>query len=319
MLVPKPRGALSEALFEQLRRWPDQTLVGPRAPGPRRGRRHRALDRCTSCPTAGSTTSRTSWSGSPACWRCAAGSSATLEDRLRARYRPPETDRAVRRGALRLHRRSRRRSPWPRHVQRHGHRGPGARPAPAALDLPPQGGRPDRLGRAPASRRRRRRRWWSCMYDEYGAGDPNRLHAHLFARGMEAAGLRAEYGAYVDEAPARDPRAEQRDVAVRPAPALARRGTRPPGGVRGHQLAALAPDGAGARAARLRAGARGATTPSTSRRTPCTSSSPSGRICGALVEAEPTLADDVFFGAFTCLDLEDRVADAAAHASGRRS
>ena len=39
------------------------------------------------------------------------------------------------------------------------------------------------------------------QYDEYGVGDPDRLHAHLFARGMEASGLRPEYGAYVDEAP----------------------------------------------------------------------------------------------------------------------
>jgi hypothetical protein len=31
-------------------------------------------------------------------------------------------------------------------------------------------------------------------------------------------------------------------------------------------------------------------------------------ICGPLVDAEPALADDVFFGAFTCLDLEDRLA-----------
>jgi len=31
-------------------------------------------------------------------------------------------------------------------------------------------------------------------------------------------------------------------------------------------------------------------------------------ICGALVAEEPHLVDDVFFGAFTCLDLEDRVA-----------
>ena len=30
-------------------------------------------------------------------------------------------------------------------------------------------------------------------------------------------------------------------------------------------------------------------------------------ICGGLVDVEPSLADDVFFGAFTCLDLEDRV------------
>jgi hypothetical protein len=39
------------------------------------------------------------------------------------------------------------------------------------------------------------------LYDEYGAGDPNRLHHHLFARGMEASGLDASYGAYIDEVP----------------------------------------------------------------------------------------------------------------------
>ena len=39
------------------------------------------------------------------------------------------------------------------------------------------------------------------QYDEYGVGDPARLHAHLFARGLEASGLRPEHGAYVDEAP----------------------------------------------------------------------------------------------------------------------
>lgn len=39
------------------------------------------------------------------------------------------------------------------------------------------------------------------QYDEYGGGDPNRLHAHLFARGLEKSGLSPEYGAYIDEAP----------------------------------------------------------------------------------------------------------------------
>ena len=39
------------------------------------------------------------------------------------------------------------------------------------------------------------------LFDEYGAGDPNRLHHHLFARGMEASGLDTTYGAYVDDAP----------------------------------------------------------------------------------------------------------------------
>jgi hypothetical protein len=39
------------------------------------------------------------------------------------------------------------------------------------------------------------------QYDEYGAGNPHRLHAHLFARGLAASGLDAEYGAYLDEVP----------------------------------------------------------------------------------------------------------------------
>jgi hypothetical protein len=39
------------------------------------------------------------------------------------------------------------------------------------------------------------------QYDEYGVGDPDRLHAHLWARGMAASGLRPEYGAYVDATP----------------------------------------------------------------------------------------------------------------------
>jgi hypothetical protein len=39
------------------------------------------------------------------------------------------------------------------------------------------------------------------QYDEYGVGDPERLHHALWARGVEASGLRPETGAYVDEAP----------------------------------------------------------------------------------------------------------------------
>jgi hypothetical protein len=38
--------------------------------------------------------------------------------------------------------------------------------------------------------------------DEYGGGDPERIHAAMFARGMEALGLDARYGAYVDHLPA---------------------------------------------------------------------------------------------------------------------
>lgn len=38
------------------------------------------------------------------------------------------------------------------------------------------------------------------QYDEYGGGRPDRLHSHLFARAMEAAGLDPTYGRYIDEA-----------------------------------------------------------------------------------------------------------------------
>jgi hypothetical protein len=39
------------------------------------------------------------------------------------------------------------------------------------------------------------------QFDEYGGGDPNRLHHHLFAQGMAASGLDPAYGAYIDEVP----------------------------------------------------------------------------------------------------------------------
>jgi hypothetical protein len=38
--------------------------------------------------------------------------------------------------------------------------------------------------------------------DEYGGGDPARIHAQLFADSMRALGLDAEYGAYLDHLPA---------------------------------------------------------------------------------------------------------------------
>lgn len=37
------------------------------------------------------------------------------------------------------------------------------------------------------------------QYDEYGGGRPERLHQHLFAQGLEAIGLSATYGDYLDE------------------------------------------------------------------------------------------------------------------------
>jgi len=145
------------------------------------------------------------------------------------------------------------------------------------------------------------------QYDEYGAGDPNRLHHHLFALGMEASGLDPAYGAYVDDASTEI--LEQNN-------AMTFFGL--------HR--------------RLRAAALGHLAAFEA-----TSSLPSRRmaqglerlgfpdeliayyaehveadavheqlavrtVLGALLEDEPALEEDAWFGAFTCLDLEDRVA-----------
>src|SRR6478735_8572422 len=145
------------------------------------------------------------------------------------------------------------------------------------------------------------------QYDEYGAGDPNRLHHHLFALGMEASGLDATFGVYVDDASTEI--LEQNNAMT--FLGLHRR----------HRAAALG------HLAAFEA----------------TSSLPSRRmaqglerlgfpdeligyyaehveadavheqlavrtILGAVLEDEPALEEDAWFGAFTCLDLEDRVA-----------
>ncbi len=146
------------------------------------------------------------------------------------------------------------------------------------------------------------------QYDEYGAGDPNRLHATLFARGLEASGLDAAYGAYIDEAP----------VEI-----LEQNNTMSLFGLN----------------RRLRAASLGFLAAFEA-----TSSVPSRRIargldrlgfphemieyytehveadavheqlavrtiCGALLDEEPGLHEDVFFGAWTSMDLEDRYAE----------
>jgi hypothetical protein len=40
------------------------------------------------------------------------------------------------------------------------------------------------------------------MYDEFGAGRTERLHSHLYALALDAAGLDSEFGAYIERAPA---------------------------------------------------------------------------------------------------------------------
>ena len=147
------------------------------------------------------------------------------------------------------------------------------------------------------------------QYDEYGAGDPDRLHAHLWARGMAASGLRPEYGAYVDAAPFEileqnnavsmiGLRRRLRGAAVghlaafeatssipsrRMAQGLERLGF--PAEMIGYYTEHVEADAVHEQVA-LR------------------------DVCVALVREEPSLEADVWFGAWACLELESRAARA---------
>ena len=143
------------------------------------------------------------------------------------------------------------------------------------------------------------------QYDEYGAGDPNRLHHHLFAEGMAAAGLDPSYGAYVDEAPLEV-------LELNNAMSLFGLHRRLRGAALGH-LAAFEATSSGPCRRMMQGLDRlgfpeeliayyaehveaDAVHEQLAVRT----------ICGGLLEEEPALEDDIWFGAFTCLDLEDR-------------
>ena len=145
------------------------------------------------------------------------------------------------------------------------------------------------------------------QYDEYGAGDPNRLHAGLFATGMEACGLSRERGAYLDEAPLEV--LEQNNAmslfglhrrlrgaalghlaafeatsslpSRRMAQGLARLGL-------ADEMVAYYQEHVAADAVHEQLAVRA--------------------VCANLLDEEPGLESDVYFGAFTALDLEDRFA-----------
>lgn len=145
------------------------------------------------------------------------------------------------------------------------------------------------------------------LFDEYGAGDPNRLHHHLFARGLEAVGLRPEYGAYVDDVPTTV--LEQNN-----AMALFGLHRRLRGAALGHFAAFEATSSEPSR--RMADGLEhlGMAAAMVGYYTEHVTADAAHEqvavrtVCGELVAAEPALRDDVFLGAFTCLDLEYRVA-----------
>jgi hypothetical protein len=146
-------------------------------------------------------------------------------------------------------------------------------------------------------------------FDEYGGGDPRRLHSHLFARAMAAAGLDPRPGAYVDDAPLEV--LEQNN-----AMSLFGLHRRQRGAAVGHLAAFEATSSLPSR--RLARGferlgldqalvdyyTEHVTADAVHDQLACRA------VCGVLVEWEPELREDVFWGAFTCLDLEARYAGA---------
>jgi hypothetical protein len=304
MLIPKPRGAFSEELFATMRGWPDEEPSVRTAPDDLEDAaialwalyelHYRGFDDADD---------RLEWD--PALLQVRRGLEEDLERRLRERYTPPEVQQPFAEAFFDFV--SAHEGPsLARFVQRRADQS-------QVMDLlrmrsvyhlkesDPVTWAIPRLPTAAKAA------LVELQYDEYGDGDPNRLHAHLFARGLESAGLRSEYGAYVDEVPGEV--LEQNN-----AMSLFGLHRRLRGAALGH-LAAFEVTSPGPSRRMVRGLQRlgfademiayyeehveaDAVHEQLAVRT----------ICAALVDAEPSTAADVWFGAFTCLDLEDRLA-----------
>jgi hypothetical protein len=144
------------------------------------------------------------------------------------------------------------------------------------------------------------------LYDEYGAGRAENLHATLFAQGMSAVGLDSTYGAYVDEVPAEV--LEQNN-----AMSFFGLHRRLRAASIGHLAAFEATSSLPSR--RIAQGLRRLDMPESLVKyytehveADAVHEQVAVRsICVQMIESEPHLLDDLFLGVFTCLDQEDRV------------
>ena len=145
------------------------------------------------------------------------------------------------------------------------------------------------------------------QYDEYGGGRPERLHAHLFAEGLAALGLDPTEGAYVDQAP---PAVLEQNNAM----SLFGLHRRLRGASVGH-LAAFEATSSGPCRRMAQGLERLGMAPEMRAyyeehvEADAVHEQLAVRlVCEPLIEAEPETEADVWLGAFTCLDQEDRVA-----------
>jgi hypothetical protein len=153
------------------------------------------------------------------------------------------------------------------------------------------------------------------QFDEYGNGNPNRLHSHLFAKGMESVGLRSEYGAYVDDA-------LPETLELNNALSMFGMQRRLRGAAMGHLAAFEMTSSLPARKIAQglgRLGLDGAMVGYYDEHVEADAvheQLAARDICGTLADDEPDQVGEILFGAFTCLDLEARVATALFEAWG---
>jgi hypothetical protein len=146
------------------------------------------------------------------------------------------------------------------------------------------------------------------LYDEYGGGRPDRLHATLFARALEGCGLDATYGAHIDLTPGYT-------LALNNAMSMFGLNRRLRGAALGHLAAFEATSSLPCR--RFASGIRRLGLPDSVwdyfdehvEADAVHEQVALRNICGTLVEAEPALHDDVLMGAATCLLLDAVVAE----------
>jgi heme oxygenase-like protein len=145
------------------------------------------------------------------------------------------------------------------------------------------------------------------LYDEYGAGRPAAVHSGLFARAMAACDLDGTYGAYVDDAPTE---ALEQNNAM----SLFGLHRRLRGAALGHLAAFEATSSLPSRRmaqglARLELPDEVVAYYTEHVEADAVHEQLAVRsICAPLVAEDPSTARDVYFGAFSCLDLEDRLA-----------
>ncbi len=145
------------------------------------------------------------------------------------------------------------------------------------------------------------------QYDELGDGEPDLVHQHLFAQALEAAGLDPGYGAYVDDA-------DEETLTLNNAISLLCLNRRLVHAALGH-LAAFEATSALPSADMVRGLQRLGFAEPVWRyydehvEADAVHEHLARRICDLATEGDPALEREVLFGAFVCVDLEDRCAE----------